>query len=137
MRLEHNKIILKTKIDYDNIEYYFKNLFIKLMKNNTEINGFYISNIYHDKIYGDIIELIKKDELSNQIDIEINIIDTTFLYQIDRYDLDLDYFDIYKYNNEIYAKIKNKLAYNDYLKLLENSKIIYDTEKIFLNAEKI
>lgn len=139
MKIVENKIVINGQIDYDNIEDYFKKLFIKIKETfDIEIDGFYVVNIYHDKIYGDILELIKKDNYYyDQVDIKINIIDTTFLYKIDKYDLDLEKYDIYKYNNEIYVKIKKELKQKDYLKLLENSDILYDTEKIFLNAEKI
>jgi len=130
------KIVLKEKVNYNDIENYIKKLFVKLDKQGFDTNGLYTINIYHDKIYKDIIEIIK-EKYNNFIDIKLNIIDTVFLYKIDKYNINQKNLEKYLYNNEIYVKIKTALNKKDYYNLLEHSKVIYDTEKIFKCAKKM
>ena len=99
MRLEtdNDKIIVYLKkeligsidfSDMDNLENYFKNIFLKL-KNiyEIELKGYYNINVYIDKIYGIVLELIQENieygEYFNQIEMRIIPINTTFLYLID------------------------------------------------------
>ncbi len=146
--LVKNKIIVYLKKDYiedfeynnvDKLEEYFKNIFMKLnIIYDIKLLGFYIINIYIDEYYGSVIEIIDEDiEYDyDEVNMKINLIHNDFLYQVDNY-IDSDKYDIYIYKNKLYLKIKNELNKIDMLKLLEFSKIIYDTEDIILCSKKI
>ena len=71
--------------DYNEIE---KNLFKILKKHTIELNGYYNVFIYQDKNYGLIIDMQKEnleylDYFNNQIELNIEIIEDSFLYEID------------------------------------------------------
>ena len=72
--------------NYDEIEQYFRKLFLNLKRNyNISINGYYSIKIYKDKIYGIIIEAHKEDIdymdlFDNQVEMSIEVIDDIFLY---------------------------------------------------------
>ena len=114
----------------ENLEDEFKNLLDKLNKvYNIDIKGSYKINLYKDKIYGAVLEIIKDSDYYdyfNAIDLTINIIDSHFLYEINDYIYNLNS-DIYLYNNKIYVDINNK---KDLYKVLEYSTIIYKENSI-------
>ena len=130
-----NKIIvfLNKKLDLDkiNLENYFKKLFFEIKdKYNLKLNGYYNINVYIDKYYGSIIEMEDEDldyyNYFNQIDMEIKINKTTFLYEIDYEYINKEILEktiIYKLNNKLYFKIIDQSILN---KIIECSKIIYD-----------
>ena len=117
--------------DYDTIQ---KNLLKLLNKHAINLNGYYNVFIYQDKNYGLIIELNKEeieylDYFNNQIDLNLEIIDDSFLYEIeDLFTLNkklLDKFLIYKKGFKLYLKAKEKINSISLGKILENSQIIY------------
>ena len=85
----------------ENLEDEFKNLLDKLNKvYNIDIKGSYKINLYKDKIYGAVLEIIKDSDYYdyfNAIDLTINIIDSHFLYEINDY--------IYNLNSDIYLYV--------------------------------
>lgn len=121
----------------ENLEDEFKNLLDKLNKvYNIDIKGSYKINLYKDKIYGAVLEIIKDSDYYdyfNAIDLTINIIDSHFLYEINDYIYNLNS-DMYLYNNKIYVDINNK---KDLYKVLEYSTIIYKENSIVKNGKKI
>ena len=129
--------------DIDELEDYFKNLFLKLKRTvDLDINGFYLLNIYLDDYYGAALEIIKEDDsytfyLDGQIDMRINIIKTDFLYEVDNYNIDKSKFDIYLYENKVYIKLKEQIKQKEMFTLLENSKFIYDSENIIIKGKKL
>ena len=141
-----NKIIvfLNKKLDLDkvNLDIYFKKLYLKIKnKYNLELNGYYDINVYIDNNYGSIIEIENEDldyyNYFNQIDMEIKVNKTTFLYEIDYEYLDKELLSksiIYKQNNKLYFKITDKNILN---KIIECSKIIYgDRVKEIMKSSK-
>ncbi len=117
--------------DYNEIE---KNLFKILKKHTIELNGYYNVFIYQDKNYGLIIDMQKEnleylDYFNNQIELNIEIIEDSFLYEIDDiFTLDktaLNQFTIYQKNYKFYLEVKEKINTIKLGKVLENSKIIY------------
>ena len=140
--LKKNEI---DKIDFsslNNLEEYFIKLFTKIKNRYESFNyGFYKLNIYLDKYYGGVIETININSpntyLIDQVDMTLNIIDDNFLYLIDNYKFDRKNFDYYLYNSQIYAKLKGEIDYSLMYILLENSKLIFNTEKIIASSKKI
>ena len=141
-----NKIIvfLNKKLDLDkvNLDIYFKKLFLRIKnKYNLELNGYYDINVYIDNNYGSIIEIENEDldyyNYFNQIDMEIKVNNTTFLYEIDYEYLDKELLSksiVYKQNNKLYFKITDKSILN---KIIECSKIIYgDRVKEIMKSSK-
>ena len=123
--------------DKDKLENELKNILNRLDKiYHIEIKGNYKINVYKDSIYGSIFE-IKKDndyyDYFNTIDMNINIIDSNFLYEVDDYFTNIDC-DIYLYNNKIYLDIKNR---EDLLRIIERSKVIYKENHIRKNGKKL
>ncbi len=117
--------------DYNNIE---KNLLKLLNKYSVDINGYYNVFIYHDKNYGLIIDMQKEDleyldYFNNQVELNIEIIEDSFLYEIeDILNINKDIlinFTIYKKNYHFYLETKEKINPIKLGILLENSKIIY------------
>lgn len=143
-----NKIIvfLNKKLDLDkvNLDIYFKKLFLRIKnKYNLELNGYYDINVYIDNNYGSIIEIENEDldyyNYFNQIDMEIKVNKTTFLYEIDYEYLDKELLSksiVYKQNNKLYFKITDKNILN---KIIECSKIIYDNrvKEIMKSSKKV
>ena len=141
-----NKIIvfLNKKLDLDkvNLDIYFKKLFLRIKnKYNLELNGYYDINVYIDNNYGSIIEIENEDldyyNYFNQIDMEIKVNKTTFLYEIDYEYLDKELLSksiVYKQNNKLYFKITDKSILN---KIIECIKIIYgDRVKEIMKSSK-
>ena len=141
-----NKIIVflnkPVKLKEIKSEDYFKKLFINIKnKYNLKLNGYYKIYVFVDKFYGSIIE-IENEELDyygyfNQIDMEIKVINSTFLYQINYDYLTKDILEkvnIYKIKDKLYIKILEQDILN---KIIEYSKIIYDeSAKEILKASK-
>lgn len=121
----------------ENLEDEFKNLLDRLNKvYNIDIKGSYKINLYKDKIYGAVLEIIKDSDYYdyfNAIDLTINIINSHFIYEINDYIYNLNS-DIYLYNNKIYVDINNK---KNLYKVLEYSTIIYKENSIIKNGKKI
>ena len=117
--------------DYNQIE---KNLFKIINKHSIELNGYYNVFIYHDKNYGIIIDMQKEDleyldYFNNQIELNIEIIEDSFLYEIeDIFALNkniLNEFILYKKGYHFYIEAKEKIDTIKLGEILENSKIIY------------
>lgn len=125
----NNKYI--ESIDFDdrnNLETYFRTLFLKL-KNiyGINISGYYNINVYINKYFGVILEMFREPlecfEYYNSIDMQVNIIkDCEFLYQIN------DFYDnqkLYFYKNKLYLRISNEISFMELGKLLENGVLVY------------
>ena len=127
---------LINNIDFnskDDLEKYLKKLF-KTLKNKYDITieGFYDITVYIDKFYGVIFHLEKEDidyydYFKNQVDMRLITKDTEFMYLVD----DIPEYLINKVNvcvkcNNIYLKIKERLTNLEMMKLIENSKLIYN-----------
>lgn len=130
-----NRYLIKD-LDFDNknnLEEYFKNLFIKLKDiYNIKISGYYELVLYIDNIYGIIIEIKKEDEefYLNQIDMKLCLIETKFLYEMN----DIPSYPFYKYDDKFYIDIENYKIED----IIEHSKIIYkDTDIIIKKGIKI
>ena len=139
--IDNNKFIvfLNKKFDLDDklkLEKYFKDLFYNLKnKYNMEVNGYYNINDYADKYYGTIIEMENEDleyyTYFNQIDMEINVFKSSFYYKVDYSFLDQDILNkcfCYKYDDQIYLKIKDSIDKITLSKLLEISNVSYGEE---------
>lgn len=117
----------------DNLEPYFKNLFLNLKENyNMPLAGYYNITIYQDKNYGVILEINKEDleyfdYFGGQIDMRIAIPENSFfLYQIDIFNLPKEIKGvIYFYKGNFYLHLKEKIAEPVFLKMLEWAKIVY------------
>jgi len=127
---------LVSNIDFNNkddLEKYLKKLF-KTLKNKYEvmIEGFYDITVYIDKFYGVIFHLEKEDidyydYFKNQVDMRLITKDTEFMYLVD----DIPEYLINKVNvcvkgDNIYLKLKEKLTNLEMMKLIENSKLVYN-----------
>ena len=120
----------------DEIEFYFKKIFNDLKEiYNIEIKGYYNINVYKDKYYGIVMELIKEeidyiDFLDNQVEMNIKVVPKEFFYKIE----DIFFIDnilkekiqLYNYKNNIYIKIIDSLSDISMAKLLEFSTLIYN-----------
>lgn len=132
--------ILKSKITLYMNNIYLKNKNLKLDKNfiskiiktlkyyNINLNGYYSINIFIDKNYGIITEIIKKYNYQylKQIDTKVKIKKNTFLFKIkDILDINSNE-KIYKYKNNYYLQIdKNIIKYLEYFE-----EICYNTKSI-------
>lgn len=120
------------------LEKYLKNIFLKINKiYNINLKGYFDVNVYVDKYYGIVIEVMKECidyyENFNNIDLQINVIDKDFLYEVEDISILKSFFNslkIYSYNGKYIVQIKKELDKLSKYILLENSKIIYNTEKI-------
>ncbi|MBR3230273.1 MAG: hypothetical protein IKF91_05570 [Bacilli bacterium] len=99
-------------------------------KYDIDLYGYIEAKIYIDKNYGIIINL-KKEELdyfdyfNNEIEMNIEIINDSFLYKIEDYNKDLiKNKTIYKYKENLYINI-DKIDNINLGKILETSEIIY------------
>lgn len=125
--------------DREELEMYFRNLFLKLKDSyQIVINGYYQIDIYLDHYYGAIIE-IEKEELDyfeyddNQVDMRICIHQTPILYELEEYiPLDEKIYDMIWYHNKWYVKLKEKIDDIHLGRLLEYANVHYqnDTEQI-------
>lgn len=125
----NNKCI--ENIDFDdrnNLETYFRSLFLKL-KNiyGINISGYYNINVYINKCFGVVLEMFREPleclDYFNSIDMQVNIIkDSEFLYKINDFS---DKHKMYFYKNNLYLKISKEINFIELGKLLENSVLIY------------
>ena len=141
--IDENIVFFLNKIYLDNIDLKDENLIekklIKLINKiqkqyNIDLNGYYNVYIYKDKNYGLIIEMEKEkldylDYFNNQIELNIEIIEDTFLYKTDNiFTIDktlLEKLIIYINKDEIYLKIKKNINDIELGQIIENSQIIY------------
>ena len=119
--------------DHDNIEEFVKDIFNKSLK-KYNLTGRILFNVYIDKLYGMIIEIKKEYDLiiDKLIDIKLKFnLNISFLYEIDYFyliDNNIDNQNVYFYNDKFYLEIINDISDNEYIKLLDNSLIIYNDE---------
>lgn len=140
-----NKFIIKlpnTQINiYDPIE--LEKLAKKILKKIKSTNNLNILDIYQDKMYGTIIILKKykkKPKSNNEIEVKINIhTNNPLLYKINYFDIKKNTKkNIYYYKNNFYLEPTTNITKRDYLNLIENSEIIYETSLDIINyGEKI
>ena len=141
--IDENIVFFLNKIYLDNIDLKDENLIekklIKLINKiqkqyTIDLNGYYNVYIYKDKNYGLIIEMEKEkldylDYFNNQIELNIEIIEDTFLYKTDNiFTIDktlLEKLIIYINKDEIYLKIKENINDIELGQIIENSQIIY------------
>ena len=141
--IDENIVFFLNKIYLDNIDLKDESLIekklIKLINKiqkqyNIDLNGYYNVYIYKDKNYGLIIEMEKEkldylDYFNNQIELNIEIIEDTFLYKTDNiFTIDktlLEKLIIYINKDEIYLKIKENINDIELGQIIENSQIIY------------
>lgn len=121
-------IINETNINKDNINGYVKELIIKLKrKYRKKISGLYKANIYINKNYGIIIDLIKEEDIdffSDMVDLKIILHENEEMYlSFDDYFL-LKQKKIFFLNNKYYINI-NSLNKKELLKMYEFCNIIY------------
>ena len=116
--------------DHNEIKEFVQSLFDKILK-KYKLCGNIIFNIFLDKLYG-IIEIKKESDLliKNLVDIKIKFnLNVSFLYEIDYFyliDNNVVNQNIYYYNDKFYLEIINDIKEEEYLKLLDNSLIIYN-----------
>ncbi len=133
-----NKIYIKN-LDFSDkifLESYLKNT-LKILDNkyNLKFDGYYDVNLYIDQNYGVIIDVIKErleyfDYFSNQIQLNINVIEDCFLYEL--LDIPFHFMDnlkFYKFFDKIYVKIKGQIDNFLVGNLFELSNVIYGEEK--------
>ena len=146
----NNKYLDKINFDLkNNVEQQFNRLFIKI-KNiyNIEMSGYYEVTVYLNDIYGMIIEIEKDDDeyvklFGDTVDMKITFkFDSSIFYKLDEYKIfDIINYDLYYYNDDFYIELtdNDNLEYTEYLRLLENSSIIYGNElkEIKNNAIKV
>ncbi len=136
--LLHNKYIKK-----DGLKEYFKHILSLLNKKyNIEFNGYYNIDVYEDTKYGMVLE-IKNEDLEyynyfNQVDLNINIINSTFLYRINYEYLSKNINNItcYKYMDNMYLKMDDDF---DFIHLIEYVDIVYGekAKEILRYGEKV
>lgn len=117
--------------DKDKLIREIKDLFIKLIKiYKLSFSGIYKVNLYENKIYGSILEIIKQEELlfsRDLIDIKVSVKKNNDIYlKTSDYFVFTNYQNIYYKDNNYYLNI---LDTSNYLKLIEFCKIVYNIEK--------
>lgn len=133
----NNAYLKNIKFDLqNNVEQQFKRLFIKV-KNiyNIEMCGYYEVTVYLNDIYGMIIEIEKDTDdyvklFGDTVDMKITFkFDSSIYYKLSEYkEFDIDNYNIYYYDNNFYLEVLDNNNYTEYLKLIENSTIIYGDE---------
>ena len=140
MKIKLDKIIkiylnndyLKTKkLNISHINEFISKIIKTLKYYNIKLNGYYSINIFIDKNYGIIMEIIQKIKYDylKQIDTNIKIKKTTFLLKITDF-ININE-EVYKYRNNYYIKINKNLIKN----LEYYDEICYNTKSIikFIN----
>lgn len=117
--------------DKDKLETDIKNLFLRLINiYKLSFNGIYKVNLYENKIYGSILEIIKQEELlfsRDLIDIKVSVKKNNDIYlKTNDYFVFENYKNIYYKDNNFYLNI---IDTSNYLKLIEFCKIVYNIEK--------
>ena len=141
--IDENIVIFLDKIYLQNLNLNDKNIIekklIKLInkiqnKCTIDLNGYYNVSIYKDESYGIIIDMQKEeleylDYFNNQIELNIEVIEDSFLYKIeDIFNLNktlLKKFTIYKNGETIYLKANENINNIELGIILENGEIIY------------
>ena len=144
--IDENIVIFLDKIYLQNLNLNDKNIIekklIKLInkiqnKCTIDLNGYYNVSIYKDESYGIIIDMQKEeleylDYFNNQIELNIEVIEDSFLYKIeDIFEISkklLNKFIIYKNGDTIYLKAIKTLNNLELGIILENGEIIYGKE---------
>lgn len=120
----------KISNEKENIKRFLLKLFNDVSKRyHINIEEYYIVNLYQNKLYGIIVELVEDEDIiifsfdENEINMKLNInYDKLFLYEVDDPLLYLDN-EIYYYHDKYYVNLKE---YN--INIFEDSKIIYDDD---------
>lgn len=128
--------------DRDELEKYLKNVFNKL--NNyydIRISGFYDVDLYIDKNYGIILDIMRDDidfePIFNSVDMKITINKESFLYKLDDY-IYSHFGNIYNYDNAYYLEVSDTLSNLDMMKLMEDATIVYKSiDEIKKRGKKI
>lgn len=137
--------IINKKIDIYNpkeLEEITREILKKIAKKD-KLKNLVILEIYPNNMYGTIVILkdyYKLIMINNDIEVKISIhTDTPFLYKIDYFNINkLDIENIYYYKNNFYLEIKENINKEEYLDILENSEVVYETsEEIITNGIKI
>lgn len=119
--------------DHKNIELFIKKIFNNFLKKKN-IFGKIFFNIFLDRLYGMIIEIKKVNELKIKNIIDVNIkfnLNISFLYEIDYFyllDNKIINQNVYYYKDKFYLELINDIDKIKYIKLLDNSNIIYDNK---------
>lgn len=122
--------------DKDEIESYFKKIFIKLKdKYQIKTYGYYNIVLYHDINYGAVIELSREENeyyktFDTSLDMKIMIEkDNSFLYELeDPFVISSQLLKdsaLYFYHNKLYLQLKEKIDYIELGELLEHSILKY------------
>lgn len=136
----------KYKIDFRNensVKKHLKDIFFKIKDYyNIKIEGYYEVDVYINEYYGIILELKKQnfdyyDYLENEIEMKIKIHREKYLYMIENYNVNMNKYDIFKLDNNLYLCPKEKLSQIEMAKLVENAKLIYDSSDIIKKVIKI
>lgn len=147
---ENKTIVFFNKVndftDKENTEDFLKTIINKLQNNyNLTFKGYYDVIIYTDNIYGFIVCIEKEDldyldYFDNQIEMNIKIIETTFIYKLEELIEKklLKKFTLYKSKDTFYLKPKGKISNIEMGILLENAEIIYkNAEEILKTSERV
>lgn len=126
-------LLQKFTKDKNELEEQFRTLFLHLNQlYQTELEGYYKIQIYHDDYYGNILE-IEKEELDyffdHTIEMQIQLKeDCHFLYEVEEHPGYIG--TLYESKGKLYFELKEKIDSIDFGKLLEKSKIIYNEETV-------
>ena len=117
--------------DHDEIKIFIEKIYNKILK-KYNIKGLLTFNIFIDNMYGMIIEVEKNNGfiIKNLVDIKIKFnLNISFLYEVDYFyliDNNIVNQNVYFYNDKFYLEIINDMKEEDYIKLLDNSIIVYN-----------
>lgn len=117
--------------EQENVKDFIKDIFNKMLK-KYNLSGTIIFNIFIDRLYGMIIEVKKTSDLliKKLIDIKIKFnLNISFLYEVDYFyliDNNIVNQNVYFYNDKFYLEIINDVKEEDYIRLLDNSIIVYN-----------
>ncbi len=130
-------------MDNNELEDYFRNLFLKLKRYHMYFTGLYNIDIYLDKNYGAVIEIEKEDfeyidYFENEIDMRILLHEKNFLYEVkDIFALEKNTMkNVYYYNHKFFVE-PNLKDDNTKIKLSEMGEIIYQPDDILRYGKKI
>ena len=144
--IDDNIVIFLDKVYLQNLDLTNQNLIekklVKLInklqnKYTIDLNGYYNVYIHKDINYGLIIDMQKEeleyiDYFNNQLELNIEIIEDSFLYKIeDIFTINknlLNKFIIYKNGYTFYLKPKANLSSIELGMILENAEILYGKE---------
>ena len=131
----------------NDLESYFKNLFLKLKRYyDINISGYYNIEVYIDDNYGLIMKLNKEeieyyDYFDNQIDMRISIKNNKFLYSImDPFimnDILHHSIDVYLYKDRYYIDLMDSVDEKIMMKVIEFSDILFDDEVDIVRNSKL